>query len=130
LPASTAITIVAQFVVVVEVLIAKRNPEHPLAEQGHDLVLDQILAPLIVKACCKPLHHPDRPIRAAQQQCPGIRRDRPAVEPRHHLAAFNGCKFKQISATLCRHRGAPRITEKSLQHNDFRRFAAPMHLIA
>ena len=33
--------IVAQFVVVVQILIAKRDPEHPLTDQRHDLVLDQ-----------------------------------------------------------------------------------------
>ena len=37
--------IMAQFVVVVEILIAKRNPEHPLADQRRDLVLDQFRAP-------------------------------------------------------------------------------------
>ena len=36
--------IVAQFVVIVEVLIAKRNPEYPLADQRHHLMLDQILS--------------------------------------------------------------------------------------
>ena len=34
--------IVAQLVVVVEILIAERDPEHPLADQCRDLVLDQI----------------------------------------------------------------------------------------
>ena len=34
--------IVAQLVVVVEILVAKRNPEHPLADQRHNLMLDQI----------------------------------------------------------------------------------------
>jgi hypothetical protein len=35
---------------------------------------------------------------------------------RDHLAIFNGCKPKQISATLCRRRGALRSSEKSLLH--------------
>jgi hypothetical protein len=34
--------------------------------------------------------------------------------------SFDGCKSKQICATLCRHRGAPRIIRKSLLHNNFR----------
>ena len=111
--------IVAQFVVIVEILIAERDPEHPLADQRHHLMLDQFLTSLVMKACREPLHHPDRTIRRAQQQRPGIRGDRPAVERRHHFAAFHGCKSKQIRATLCRHRGAPRNNEKSLQHNAF-----------
>jgi hypothetical protein len=84
--------IVPQFVVVVEVLIAERDAEHPLADQGHHLMLDQVLATYIVKARRKPLRHPDRPIGRSQQQRPGLRRDGAAVERRHHLAAFHGCK--------------------------------------
>ena len=37
--------IVAQLVVVVEILIAERNPEHPLADQRHHLMFDQLRAP-------------------------------------------------------------------------------------
>jgi hypothetical protein len=39
---------VAQLVVIVEILITERDPEHPLADQCRDLVLDQILPPLVV----------------------------------------------------------------------------------
>jgi hypothetical protein len=41
---------VAQIVMVVEVLIAKRDPKHPLAHQRYDLMLDQILSPRVVKS--------------------------------------------------------------------------------
>jgi hypothetical protein len=112
--------IMAQLVVVVEILIAKRNPEHPLADQRRDLVLDQVGAPLVVKARGKPIHHPDGPIRRAQKQRSCIRRDRARIECRHHRAAFNRFKSKEIRATLCRHRGTPRVDEKLLQHNGFR----------
>jgi hypothetical protein len=112
--------IMAQFVVVVEILIAKRNPEHPLADQRRDLVLDQFRAPHVVKARCQPIHHSDRTIRRAQKQRSCIRRDRARIECRDHRAAFNRFKSKEIRATLCRHRGAPRIDEKLLQHNGFR----------
>ena len=112
--------IVAQLVVVVEILVAERNPEYPLAHQRRDLMLDQFWAPLVVKARRKPIHHSDRAIRRAQKQRARIRRDRPAIERRYHIASFNRCKIKQICATLCRHRGAPRISDKSLLHNNFR----------
>ena len=112
--------IMAQFVVVVQILIAERDPEHPLADQGRDLVLDQFRTPLVVKARRKPIHHPDGAIRRAQQQRSGIRGDRAGIERRHHLASFNRFKSKEIRATLCRHRGAPRIDENLLQHNAFR----------
>jgi len=112
--------IMAQFVVVVQILIAQRDPKHPLADQSRDPVLDQVGAPHVVKARGKPIHHSDRTIRRAQQQRSGIRGDRAGIERRYHFASFNGCKSKQIRATLCRHRGAPRIDEKMLQHNGFR----------
>src|SRR5215472_1391519 len=60
--------IMAQLVVVVQVLITKRNPKHPLPDQSHDLVLNQILLSHIVKARCEPTHHPNRTIRLAQEQ--------------------------------------------------------------
>ena len=34
-------------------------------------------------------------------------------------AALDGCKIEQFCATLCRHRGVPRIGNKSLWHNYF-----------
>jgi hypothetical protein len=98
----------------------KRNPEHPLADQRHHLVLDQFRAPHVVKARGQSIHHPDRAIRRAQQQRSGVRRDRARIERRYHRAAFNRFKFKEIRATLCRHRGAPRVDDELLRHNGFR----------
>jgi len=37
-----------------------------------------------------------------------------------NLASFHRCKSKQICATVCRHRGAPRISAKSFSQNNFR----------
>ena len=34
---------------IVQILVSKRNPEHPLPDQGRDLVLDQLRTPYIVK---------------------------------------------------------------------------------
>ena len=112
--------VVAQLVVVIEVLIAKRDPEHPLRQQGHDLMLDQMLSACVVEARGKPLRQLDRAIRRPKKQRPGIRRNRPAVERAHNFASFNRCKSEQIRATLCPHRGAPRIDRKTLLHNYFR----------
>ena len=112
--------IVAQFVVVVEILIAERDREHPLADQCRDLMLDQFRAPLVVKARRKPIHHPNRTIRGSQQQRSRIRCHQSGIKCGFHRAAFNDSKIKAFCATLCRHRGSPRIGLKSLQHNDFR----------
>ncbi len=59
--------IVAQFVVVVDVLIAERDGEHPLADQGGDLVLDPFRTPLVVKARRKPIHQINVTIGGSQK---------------------------------------------------------------
>src|SRR6478752_9542179 len=84
----------AQFVVVVEILVTQRDPEHPLTDQRRNLVLDQVLAPLVVKARRKPIDQSDRPIRRAQKQSTRIRAHQPAIKSRFHSPAFNGSKSK------------------------------------
>jgi hypothetical protein len=83
-------------------------------------MLDLRLGSPIDKARCQPIHHPDRPIRRAQQQRARIRCDRTTVKRRNHLAAFGGFKSKHIRDTLCLHRGSPRIMTKSFSQNNFR----------
>ena len=88
--------IMPQLVVGIEILIAKRNPEHPPADQSHQVVIEQLRAPNEAKARGQSIHHPDRAIRRAQQQRSGIRRDRARIERRYHRAAFNRFKSKEI----------------------------------
>jgi hypothetical protein len=49
--------VVPQFIVVVEILVAERDPEYPLTDQGRDLMFDVFGAPLVVKAQRNPVHH-------------------------------------------------------------------------
>ncbi len=74
--------IVAQRLMVVEVLVAERDGEYPLPDKRRDRMLDMGLGSPIDKARCQPIHHPDRPIRRAQQQRPRIRCDRTTVKRR------------------------------------------------
>jgi hypothetical protein len=83
-------------------------------------MLDQILPPPVVKARGKPIHHSDRSIRRPQQQRSRSRRHQTPVKSCFHKAAFNHSKIKAFCATLRRHRGAPRVNRKSLQHSNFR----------
>ena len=108
-----------QVIMVVEILVAERNPEHALADERRHLMLNQLRAAGIRKAGGKALDEADRPVRGAKQQRTGIRGHRPAIESRLHRTALNGCKTKQVCATLCSHRGAPRTRKKSLSHNNF-----------
>jgi hypothetical protein len=112
--------IVTQFVVVADVLIAQRDPKHPLTHQGRNTVLDQILRASVDEALGKTADQPDPAIRRPQQQGSSVRRDRSAIKASHNFAPSNRCKFKQVRATLCWHRGIPRIEPKSFSQNNFR----------
>ena len=112
--------IVAQFVMVVDVLVTQRKPEHPLSDQGRNAMLDQFLAPIVDEARGKAINQPDRTIRRTQQKRSGIRRDHSTIKTRHNIAPCDGCKLEQFCVTLRRHRGAPRINAKSFSQNNFR----------
>ena len=96
-----------QLIMIIEILITERDPEHPLADQSHDLVFNKVWTPQIVKTRRESLHHADRTICRAQQQRTGVRGHWTSVERGDHFASFDGCKFEEIRGTVCRHRGAP-----------------------
>jgi hypothetical protein len=60
--------VVAQLVVVDQILIAQGDPEHALPDQRHHLVLNQLRSTAVGKTPGKPLDQPYRPIRRPQQQ--------------------------------------------------------------
>ena len=120
--------IMPQLVVVVQILVAKRDAEHPLADQGRHLMLDPLRRSRVLEARREPPDQADGPVRGPEQHSPGIRGDRPTVEAGDHGAALDGGKLEQRRATLCRHRGPPLRRGKALSQKTFRRFRAPMHL--
>jgi hypothetical protein len=91
--------------VIIDVLVAQRNPQHPLTHQGLNAVFNQFLAATIIKASGKALVQSNRPVRRPQQQGAGVRRDRSAIKTSHNFPADDRCKFKQVGVTLCLHRG-------------------------
>ena len=97
----------AQLVVVDQILVSQRNPNHPLPDQSRYRVLDQLRRAVVGEAAGKTLDQPDRPIGGAEQHRPGIRGHPAAVKPGHHRAPFHACKAKQIRATLRLHRASP-----------------------
>jgi hypothetical protein len=115
-------------VMVDEIFITKRDPDHPLADQCRHRMLDPRLVAPIAEAGRKTLHQTDRPIGGAQQQGTRIRGDCSTIKCGHHRAALDRSKRELAWATLCRHRGAPLISVKSLLQKNYRRFRAPMHL--
>lgn len=112
--------IVAQLVVVEQVLVAERDAQHTLADQRRHRVLDQLGAASILETCRQAADQPNRPVRRSKQQRPSVRRDPPAVKRRHHRPSFDRCKAERIRVTLCRHRGVPPVQLKSLSQNNFR----------
>jgi len=99
--------VATQIIVIVDVLVAQRNPEHPLTHQGRNAMFDQVLPAIIVETPGQPIDQSNHPIRRPQQQSSGIRRDRSPIKTTHNFAASDRSKVKPFCATLCRHRGAP-----------------------
>jgi len=121
--------ILAQLVVIVEVLIAKCQAKNPLASQRLDLMLDIARIAPVAEALGEPTDQPQAAINLAQQQATRIRGDVAAVEAGHHRTPINRFKFEQLRGTLCLHRGIPLDPVKSCLQNNFARFAAPMHCL-
>jgi hypothetical protein len=99
--------VVPQRVVVDQVLVAQRNPHHPLTHQTRHLVHHQFGRAMIGEAAGKALDQPDLLIGGAEQHRPGLRGHRATVKRGHHLPSYNRCKAEQIRVTLCLHRGFP-----------------------
>jgi hypothetical protein len=91
-----------------------------LAHQRADRVLDQALVALITEAGREAVDDPHRPIGLRQQQGASVRRGRAAREIGHNAAALDPSESQRILSTLCRHRGASPLSQKSLSQNNFR----------
>jgi hypothetical protein len=120
--------VVAQPVVVDQVLVAERDAEHPLPDQRRDVVDHPIHRPPVGEAGREALDEPDRPVGRPEQQPAGVRGDRATLEIRHHRPAIGPCKSHRLRATLCRHRGDLLRGPKSLLQKYFPTFRTPMHL--
>jgi len=120
--------VVPQLIVVDQVLVAKRNPQHPLSHQARHRVFHQLGHAVIGEAAGNAFDQPDLSIGGTQQHRPGLRGHRAAIKRRHHCAPFDRYKTKQIRATLCLHRVFPWFRDKPFRQHDFLRFRTPMHL--
>ncbi len=96
--------VVAQLVVVDQILVPQRDAADALHEHGLDGVLHELRHAAVGEVSRQAPYQPERPIRGAQQQRAGVRAHLPAVERSHHLAALDHFISEQIAATLCRHR--------------------------
>jgi len=76
--------VLAQLVVIVEVFVAQRQAEDPLAHQCLDLMLDIARVAPIGEAGAKATHQPDALVDLSQQQRTSVRGDVPAIETGYH----------------------------------------------
>ena len=120
--------VMAQLVMIDQVLVAERDADNLLHHQGANLMLDQLRPPTVAEVPGKAFGQPDRPIGRTEQQRTSIRGDRPAVKPGDHDTPRSLSKFKLLRATLCRHQGIPTNRKRSLLQKHFRKFETPMHL--
>jgi hypothetical protein len=85
---------VPQIIVVVEILIAERDPEYALPDHRCDLVFDQLRAPHVVKARRKSIDQPNRAISRSEQKSAGIRTNRATIKRRNNFTSFYLCKIE------------------------------------
>ena len=121
--------VAAQLVMIDQILVAERDPEHPLADQRRHLMHHPLRRAAVREAGGEAIHKPDRPVRRPQEQRPGIRGDRPAAEIRHQLATIEPCKQHRFCATLRLHRACSCSRVKSLWQKYFPTIRRPMHLL-
>ena len=91
----------AQPLVVVEVLMAKRQGVHPLVQQRPQLMLHPPRVPAVLKAGGQAGDELHAPLGLAQQESARIRGDRPAVGSGRHVAATQALKLHPFWDTLC-----------------------------
>ena len=91
---------------VVEVLVAERQSEHPLPDQLAHRVLDQLRIAVVDELFGEALDDPCLRLDLAQEQRAPVGADRSTVELPHHRTPPEAMKFELFAVTLC-HARAP-----------------------
>ena len=97
-----------QGVMIIQILVAEREPIHPLRDQGRHRMLDPGRRAIIGEARGKPRHNPRRALHLAQQHGAPIRRQRAPIKTSHHVVPLRRVKMQGVGHTLCRHNGCLR----------------------
>ena len=97
----------AQPVMVVEVLVARRQGQHPLRHQRLQAMLDALWVAVVPEARRQPRRHPEAPVDLPQQQHAAIGRQPAAVEPACHRTPAKAFKRQWRRGTVCVHGVAP-----------------------
>jgi len=98
--------VIAQLVVVDQILVAQRQAKHPPNQSSH-LVLNQIRLSVVGETAGKTARSGRSSGQWRQQHGSRIRGHLATVKPGHHRPTRDRCKTKQIHATLCLHQASP-----------------------
>ena len=111
--------IVAEIFVIVQVLIAERDAEHPLPHERGDRMLDEPRVSGVAEASRKPPDQIEPSVGGAQKQSARVRSQRAAVELGDNGPAFDPSKQARFCATLRLHRATFQNRLKSFSQNNF-----------
>ena len=95
--------VVAQLVVIVDILVAERQSEHPLADQGLEAVLDHGLVAAVIETAGEPLHDAEPLLEVAQENGAAVGAQGSTIEPGLDAAAEMGLKRDLSGDAVCRH---------------------------
>ena len=109
--------VVAQKVMVVQILVPKRDPEHPLRHQLCRRVLHARLIAVVHEAVREAAQPARTLLHLPQQQHPPVRARMLRVEAAHHRLPPQTGKLNLRRATLCLHRSARLFARFVLQLN-------------
>ena len=99
---------------VVEVLVAQAQPQHPLFDQRLHRVFDSIRVSIVGEAFAQTTQNPGPLLHFAQEHATGVGGDLAAVEPAHDVPSVQALKSELCSGTLCGHKVASLLLCKLL----------------
>ncbi len=86
--------VLAQLVMIIEVLIAQHQAKDPLPNQCLDAMLDVARIATVGEAFGEPTDQSKAAIHLSQQQGPSVRGDIAAIETGHYCSPFDRFKFE------------------------------------
>ncbi len=119
--------VVAQLVVVDQILVPQRDAADALHEHGLDGVLHELRHAAVGEVSRQAPYQPERPIRGAQQQRAGVRAHLPAVERQPPLGGPRPLHIRTDRGYTLSASGTPLRRVKPLSQKSYRRSRAPMH---
>ena len=111
--------IVAQLLMIVEVLIAQRQPVDALRQHLRKLVLDKHRRAPVGETRRHPLQQTDLAIGLPQQQRTAIARHLPGCETGLYPARKMCCKREDFLITLCHEKGRPFLGHNTLRQRSY-----------